>query len=83
VTRCFASFPIEFEEERGWNPLIGSLPLIGTLIGAVIGALMNVYNTKFYVRKLVANNNRPVPEARLPPMMFGGILFPAGLFIFG
>jgi hypothetical protein len=44
---------------------------------------MNVYNTRFYVKKLKANNNRPVPEARLPPMMIGGILFPAGLFIFG
>ena len=26
---------------------------------------------------------RPVPEARMPPMMVGGILFAAGLFIFG
>lgn len=80
---CFAAFPIEFEEERGWNSLIGSLPFIGTLIGAIIGALVNVYNTNFYVQKLKANNNRPVPEARLPPMMLGGILFPAGLFLFG
>ena len=83
MSRCFAAFPITFEEERGWNALIGSLPFIGTLIGAIIGALINIYNTKFYVEKLKANNNRPVPEARLPPMMLGGILFPAGLFIFG
>lgn len=83
LNRCFAAFPIEFEQERGWNQLVGSLPFIATLIGCIIGAGINVYNTKFYVQKLEANKNRPVPEARLPPMMLGGVLFAGGLFIFG
>ncbi len=81
--RCFAAFPIEFEQERGWNQFLGSLPFIATLIGCIIGAAANVYNTRFYIRKFEANNYRPVPEARLPPMMVGGILFAGGLFIFG
>lgn len=81
--RFFAAFPIEFQEERGWNPLIGALPFLGTLLGAAIGALINVANTPFYVRHLEANGGRPVPEARLPPMMLGALLFPAGLFLFG
>ena len=79
----FAAFPIAFEEERGWNALVGSLPFLATLIGAVIGAGCNVLNTPFYIRKVKENNNRPLPEARLPPMMLGAFLFPAGLFVFG
>jgi hypothetical protein len=79
---CFAAFPIEFEEERGWNQLVGSLPFIATLIGSIIGAGINIFNTKFYIKKLEANNNRPVPEARLPPMMLGGFLFSGGFFVF-
>ncbi|KAI9663140.1 MAG: hypothetical protein M1821_008188 [Bathelium mastoideum] len=78
-----ASFPIEFQEERGWNPLVGSLPFLALFIGTLIGAGANLVNQRFYVKQFKANNGRPVPEARLPPMMFGSIFFAAGLFIFG
>jgi hypothetical protein len=40
-------------------------------------------NNKFYTQKFEKNGNKAVPEARLPPMMIGSILFAAGLFIFG
>jgi hypothetical protein len=33
--------------------------------------------------KFEQNNNKPVPEARLPPMMIGSVFFSCGLFIFG
>lgn len=78
-----ASFPIEFEEERGWNLLVGALPFLALLVGIFIGAALNVLNQRFYIKRFKANRNRPVPEARLPPMMFGSIFFAAGLFIFG
>ena len=61
----FASFPIIFQEIRGWNALVGALPFLGVLIGCVMGAGMNTLNTSFYMKRLKANNNRPVPEARL------------------
>ncbi len=80
---CFAAFPIEFQEERGWNALVGSLPFLATLLGCVTGAIANSMNTKYYISRMKANNRRPVPEARLPPMMFGAIVFPAGCFLFG
>ena len=79
----FASFPIIFEEERGWNQVVGSLPFLAMLIGVFIGAGFNLYNQKFYVRKLEENGGKAVPEARLPPMMVGTIPFAAGLFIIG
>lgn len=80
---CFAAFPIEYEEERGWNHLVGSLPYISTLIGVILGAVANSFNTKYYMSRVSKNHGRPVPEARLPPMMVGSIVFPAGMFIFG
>jgi MFS family permease len=78
-----ASFPIEFEEERGWNQLVGELPFLALLIGIFGGAATNLFNQRFYIKRYKANNNRAVPEARLPPMMFGSVVFAAGMFIFG
>lgn len=77
-----AAFPIVFQEQRGWNPLVGSLPFLALLVGILLGAAGNVLNQKQYVKAFRANKNRPVPEARLPPMMFGSVIFAAGLFIF-
>ena len=76
-----ASFPIIFEEERGWNQLVGTLPFLGILVGILCGAATNVIAQKYYNQRLALNHNRPVPEARLPPMMIGGVFLAAGLFI--
>jgi hypothetical protein len=35
------------------------------------------------MRRFISNGNKPVPEARLPPMMIGSLFFAGGLFIFG
>jgi len=35
------------------------------------------------MKRFVTNGNKSVPEARLPPMMFGSVFFAGGLFIFG
>ena len=78
-----ASFPLVFEGERGWNPLVGALPFLGLLVGIVIGGGANIVNAKFYAKRFHANGNKPVPEARLPPMMIGSIFFAGGLFVFG
>jgi MFS family permease len=77
-----AAFPIEFQEERGWNMVVGALPFLALLIGILIGAAANLLNQKYYFKCFKAAGNRPVPEARLPPMMIGSIFFAAGLFIF-
>ena len=77
-----AAFPIVFQQERGWNPLVGSLPFLSLLVGMVFGGAVNVLNQRFYISKFVANGNKPVPEARLPPQMIGSVSFAAGCFIF-
>lgn len=78
-----ASFPIQFQEVRGWNQVVGALPFLAILVGILLGAMINMLNQRFYIKRFRANNNHPVPEARLPPMIVGSILFPAGMFILG
>ena len=78
-----AAFPIEFEEERGWNLLVGALPFLALLVGILLGGAANVLNQSYYNRRYIAAGNKAVPEARLPPMMFGSIFFAGGLFVFG
>lgn len=78
-----AAFPIVFQEIRGWNQVVGALPFLGYLIGIFMGAGVNLANQKFYLKRFKANNNRAIPEARLPPMMLGSVVFAGGMFVFG
>ncbi|KAI4163259.1 MAG: hypothetical protein LQ342_003195 [Letrouitia transgressa] len=65
-----SSFPILFQEERGWNHAVGALPFLAVFIGLLVGGVINVTNQGYYMKRLRANNGKPVPEARLPPMMY-------------
>ncbi|PYH88486.1 MFS general substrate transporter [Aspergillus ellipticus CBS 707.79] len=77
------SFAIEFQERRKWGPITGNLPFIALLVGIFFAGSFNIYNNRYYFRKLRANNGKPLPEARLPPMMLGSFMFTGGLFLFG
>ncbi|CDO96200.1 unnamed protein product [Kluyveromyces dobzhanskii CBS 2104] len=60
----------------------GELPYIALIIGMMFAAVINIYMEKDYVKRVVANNGKPVPEARLFPMMVGSIVFPIGILWF-
>ncbi|KAI0115701.1 MFS multidrug transporter-like protein [Nemania sp. FL0031] len=78
------SFALEYGQIRGWGPVVSQLPFLALLVGCFIAAAGNIYNNAvYYVSRLVANHYKPVPEARLPPMMVGSFAFAAGLFLFG
>ncbi|KAF5250685.1 hypothetical protein FANTH_4128 [Fusarium anthophilum] len=77
------SFALEYGRFRGWGPVVSQLPFLSLLIGCLFAAAANIFNNIYYGKKLVANHYKPVPEARLPPMMVGGFAFSAGLFLFG
>ena len=79
----FEAYPIAFQEARGWNGGVGSLPFLGITIGVVIGVAIITYtsNTRFK-RKMEANGGKPIPEERLIPMIVGAFLLPIGLFWF-
>ncbi|KAJ5492411.1 major facilitator superfamily domain-containing protein [Penicillium expansum] len=75
------SFPIIFHETRGWSPVVASLPFLALIVGIIVGALVNIFNQRFYLKKMRAAGNKPCPEARLPPMMAGATVLTGGLFI--
>ncbi|KAI9796881.1 MAG: hypothetical protein M1833_005930 [Piccolia ochrophora] len=77
------AYPIVFQQIRGWTPGIGGLPLLGLVCGQISAGLFIVLLQPGYNRKLAANNNVPVPEWRLPPVIVGGAAFAIGLFWFG
>lgn len=53
------------------------------LLVGIFVAVVSLYNNKFYFKRFRENGNRAVPEARLSPMMIGGIMFAGELFLFG
>ncbi|OAP58819.1 hypothetical protein AYL99_06116 [Fonsecaea erecta] len=75
-------FPIIFEEQRKWSPVVGSLPFLGMFVGIVCATGVNLGNQPRYIRKCRASNGRPVPEARLPPLAIGAVMMVVGLFWF-
>ncbi|KAI9802400.1 MAG: hypothetical protein M1825_002782 [Sarcosagium campestre] len=77
------AYPVAFQQIRGYSGGVGSLPLLGIVVGQVSAGLFIVALQPAYNRKLAANNNIPVPEWRLPPVIIGGAAFAAGLFWFG
>jgi DHA1 family multidrug resistance protein-like MFS transporter len=77
------AYPIVFQQIHGFGKGIGGLPYFGMVVGQLLAGLYIILQQPAYNRKLKANNNIPVPEWRLPPVMIGGVAFAAGLFWFG
>jgi MFS family permease len=76
-------FSIVFYEDRGWPLVVSTLPFCALFVGILCAVFVNLANLPRYRRAVEANGGRPVPEARLPPMILGSISFSAGLFLFG
>ena len=76
-------FPIVYADRRGWSPVVSTLPFVGLFVGVVSAVGVNLANQPRYQRAVDANGGKPVPEARLPPMAIGAVLFVIGLFLFG
>ncbi|KAF9893610.1 hypothetical protein FE257_010922 [Aspergillus nanangensis] len=83
VYALLVAYPYVFENVYGMNAGEAGLTFIGLIIGVVLAVAFIVYQHKFYVRKLVANNFQQVPEWRLPPTVVGAPVFTVGLFWFG
>lgn len=79
----FEAYPVSFQQERGWNAGVGSLPFLPFLVGIALGAAGIAYSTRTNFTKAFIKHGKPIPEERLPPMIIGAIVLPIGLFWFG
>jgi DHA1 family multidrug resistance protein-like MFS transporter len=75
----FTIYPIVFQQKRGWNSGVGELPLIGTVVGAVLGGALIFWNSSRDRKRLEAGH-RGRAEDRLPVAMVGGVLFPVRIY---
>lgn len=53
------------------------------IAGQFLSGVSVLLQQPWYQRKLLANNNVPIPEWRLPSVIAGGVAFAGGLFWFG
>nr|OQO18137.1 hypothetical protein B0A51_15209 [Rachicladosporium sp. CCFEE 5018] len=79
----FATKVTFFAQDRGWGLVVSTLPFLGLFVGVCFALTINLANQPRYARAVDANGGKAVPEARLPPMIIGGVLFVIGLFWFG
>ncbi|KIW94378.1 uncharacterized protein Z519_04354 [Cladophialophora bantiana CBS 173.52] len=78
----FEAYPISFQEQRGWNPGIGSLPFAAFIVGIAMGTGLIAFSTRTNFTKAFKTHGKVIPEERLPPMIVGAAVLPLGLFLF-
>ncbi len=58
----FESYPIAFQEGRGWNSGVGAFPFLGITLGIIVGVVIIIYasHTRFKrkMRKLVGSQHQ-------------------------
>lgn len=77
----FSIYPIVFQQKRGWNPGVGELPLLGVVVGALLGGLL-LFGLDIHLKRSQENIRTTTPEGRLPAAMLGGVLFAITMFWF-
>lgn len=75
----FSIYPIVFRDMRGWNAGVSQLPLLGQVVGAVLGATV-IFVDSERRRGKEASGKTLLPEDRLLMAMFGGVAFPITMF---
>jgi DHA1 family multidrug resistance protein-like MFS transporter len=77
----FTIYPIVFQQKRGWNSGVGELPLLGTVVGAVLGGMIVFWQSN-RDRKRAEAGYQQKAEDRLPLAMAGGVIFAVTMFWF-
>lgn len=77
-------YPLVFRDARHFGPVVANLPFLALFVGSVVAMVINIANQPLYARAVARQGDgKAVPEARLPPIFLGGILFSVGFFWFG
>ncbi|KAL2063344.1 hypothetical protein VTL71DRAFT_5149 [Oculimacula yallundae] len=81
---CFTTFPTIFEEQYGFSQGSSGLAYQGIGVGSLVGVAIGGFLSDRILKYLTAKNaGEPKPEFRLPTMMVGAFIVPAGLFMYG
>ncbi|TVY36221.1 putative transporter [Lachnellula occidentalis] len=77
------AYPIVFQQIHGMSQGVGGLPYLAMVFGMFLAGFTIILTQPWYQRKLAENNGVVIPEWRLPPVIFGGIIFAIGVFWLG
>ncbi|KAH1595572.1 hypothetical protein KXV70_004818 [Aspergillus fumigatus] len=79
----YQMYPVAFGDDRNWTTSLKYLPLLAIITGTFVGALGIVLHNQLYFRHHCHNpDGTYIPESRLPPMIVGCVMVPAGMFWF-
>lgn len=78
----FSIYPIVFQQHRGWNAGVGELPLLGTVVGALLGGAILIYLSLKRQKEREASHRKALPEDSLVGGMIGAPLFAISIFWF-
>ncbi|TID14282.1 polyamine transporter 2 [Venturia nashicola] len=78
----FTLYPLAFRKYRKWGAVKSSLPFLSILLGVAVACFLLAIHSIYHVTAQFQKLKRHVPETRLPPMIFGSLLLPAGMFWF-
>ncbi len=84
----FTTFTTVFEDQYNWSTSIVGLSFLGFGIGSAVGLLVMGFASDRILKVMSkpttsSPSDTMKPEYRLPPMLYGAALIPAGLFIYG
>ncbi|KAI1081158.1 MFS general substrate transporter [Whalleya microplaca] len=80
----FSSITQVFEQTYGFTPNLAGLAFLGLGVGSTIGiAIVSLTSDRQVKRQMEASGGSAKPEVRVQAVPIGGILLPAGLFIYG
>ena len=85
----FGAFPLVFQNNHGFTLSQTGLAFLGLFVGMIFGILSDFFWSRNYtrlVRQREQQGGEPggsEPEFRLPPTIFGAVMFVVGLFGFG
>lgn len=77
----FTLYPLAFRKYRKWGAVKASLPFLSILLGVIIACFLLAIHSIYHVTALYQKKKHHVPETRLPPMILGSLLLPAGMSI--
>lgn len=79
----FVSYPYVFKTVYGFTPSQTGLAFIGISVGCILCVPVSFANDWVVARLVARNGGVPEPEFLLVQTIFGCVMVPAGMFIFG